>query len=95
MHIDPGLKEELKQYLLQKMHDSKKKVTIISAYPLQKNEMDELVRMFDYLQHAHIDNHVDASILAGFIIKFGTKRIDLSLRRRLSDVDASLIKVLE
>ena len=95
MHIDPGLKEELKQYLLQKMHDTKKRVTVISAYPLEKHEMDEIVRKFDYLEHAKIDNEVDKKILAGFVIKFGTKMIDVSLRRRLEDVDVSLSKILE
>ena len=95
MHIDPGLKEELKQYLLQKMHDTKKKVTVVSAYRLEKHEMDTIIHQFDYLEHAKIDNEVDSSILAGFVIKFGTKRIDVSLKRRIDDVNASLTKTLE
>ena len=95
MHIDPALKEELKQYLLRKMHDTKMRVTVVSAYPLQKHEIDDLIRKFDYLEHAHLDNEVDSSILAGFVIKFGTKMIDVSLRRKLEEVDASLSKTVE
>ena len=95
MHIDPALKEELKQYLMERLNDTHKKVTIISAYPLEQKEMDSLTHHFSELKHARLENHVDTSIMAGYVIKFGTKMIDISLRRKLEDVNRSLSDILE
>lgn len=90
MHIDPVLKGELKQYLLDRMNESRRNVTIVSAYPLAQKEMDDITHKFPELGNAKVENEVNSDIYAGFIIKFGTKRIDLSLRRRLDDVYRSL-----
>lgn len=95
MHIDPVLKDELKQYLLDRMHESHRKVTIISAYPLSQQEMDSIIHKFPELGNARVENEVDLNTYAGFIIKFGTKRIDLSLKRRIEEVHQSLTHTLE
>lgn len=93
MHIDPNLKEDLKSYLLEKIHQSKLIVTIVSAYPLEQHEMNQVAQKFEGMHNATIKNEIDKSILAGYIIKFGTKMIDLSLKRRLEDVSMSLLEV--
>ncbi len=95
MHIDPVLKDELKQYMLDRMSQSKRKVKIISAYELSRDEMDAIVLKFPEIGNAEMENKVDANIIAGFIVKFGTKRIDLSLKRRLEEINQSLVHSLE
>lgn len=95
MHIDPVLKDELKQYLLDRMHDTRRNVTIISAYKMAQAEIDAVIHHFPELGQAKVENIVDPGIYAGFIIKFGTKRIDLSLKRRLEELNQSLVRSLE
>ena len=95
MHIDPVLKDELKKYLLDRMSDTRKNVVIVSAYPLGEQEMNNVIHHFPELGQANVENVVDSKIYAGFVIKFGTKRIDLSLKRRLEEINHSLIQTLE
>ena len=87
MHIDQAIKEELKKYLAEKIDQNKRRVTIISAAPITDQDMTEIKNKFQYLSTSRIDTIVNRDILAGFIIKFGTKMIDLSLKKKLEDVD--------
>lgn len=86
MRIDPTIKEDLKRYLLEKLDEKKRIVTILSPYRLQPDDIDQIKAKFEDLHHAHIENVVDKSLLAGFVILFGTKMIDVSLKRKIGDI---------
>lgn len=86
MRIDPTIKEDLKRYLLEKLDEKKRIVTILSPYPLEADDIEEIKSKFEYLHHAHIENVIDKSLLAGFVIMFGTKMIDVSLKRKIGDI---------
>jgi F-type H+-transporting ATPase subunit delta len=86
MKIDFQLKQELKQYVLDRMDKEKRKVTIISAYPLTDKELIILKQNIDVLDNTKIENKIDENLIAGVVIKFGTKLIDLSLKGELQNL---------
>jgi len=90
MKIDPQLKEELKKYIIEREYKLKRKVTITSAYALTEKEMDILKTNLPVLKEAVVDNLIDRDLVAGVVIRFGTKMIDLSLKGELQ----SLLKLI-
>lgn len=93
MKIDPHIKEELKRFLEHKIIEEKKRVAVLSAYPLSKEELDQIINLFPYLRESSLVNRVDPEIIAGIIITFGTKRIDLSLGAQLKSLQQSLHEI--
>ncbi len=93
MKIDPHIKEELKKFLEHKIIEEKKRVTVLSAYPLSKEELDEITALFPNLKESILVNRVDSEIIAGIVITFGTKRIDLSLGTQLKNLHKSLHEI--
>jgi len=79
MQIDEALKQELKQYILDRQKKQQQKVLIKAPFKLSSVEMDKLDLLFPFLKNAEIQTEVDESLLAGVVIEFGSKRIDLSL----------------
>lgn len=86
MKIKPRLKEELKKYLLKRTSEEEKKVKIISAYKLTQEDLKDIYQNFPYLSKKDVDFAVDPELIAGIIIKQGSKLIDLSLVSRLKDL---------
>lgn len=86
MNIDPQLKSELKEYVLQKLHDQKKKVQLSSAYKLSSEDLQLLKSHLPFLKEAQIEESTNHELLAGIIITFGSKMIDLSLKGQLREV---------
>ncbi len=85
MHIDPQLKTEIKEYIRKKLLevDRHPLVTIISAYSLDEKEVSELKAKIGGLEKAILHFEVDQSLLAGVIIKYGSRMIDFSLKSEL------------
>jgi F0F1-type ATP synthase delta subunit len=83
MKIDPNLKEDLKQYISQRLSEKKQIVTVLSAAPLGEKEIALLKNHFPFLKDAHLNYETDPAVMAGVIIKFGSKMIDLSLSSEL------------
>lgn len=83
MKINPQLKEELKKYLQSRILESKRKLTIVSAYALDKREIAAIVSTLPDGSHIEPTVEVDKTILGGIIIKYGSKVIDLSLANQL------------
>lgn len=86
MKIDQQIKRELKEFVTQKINQSKQKVKIISPYLLSSDELTGLRNQFSILRTAEIVNICDPSLLAGIVISFGTKVIDLSLKGELTNL---------
>lgn len=87
MKIDAQLKEELKKYVLERQNKSQNKVIILSSYKLGNDDLELLKKNMNFLVKSEIINVVDQSLLAGVVIKFGTKIIDLSLRAELQNLE--------
>lgn len=86
MKVDPELKEELKKYIQQRISEKKQSVTVVAPYKMSDDELNLLRKKLPFLQDAHMNNEVDESLLAGAIIKFGSKMIDLSLKGQLQSL---------
>ncbi len=93
MKIDPQLRQELKDYLQKKLEHEKSRVQIVSAYTLTEHEMNMIHSHFPFLKGADTENVVDKSIVAGVVIKFGTKMIDLSLKTKLISLQQHLYDI--
>lgn len=94
MKIDPVLKEELADYLKQKIADARKRVVIVSAYHLDEAELVAIEEKFSLLHKAQIIQEQDPSLLGGFIIKFGSKMIDLSIKSELQKLKTSIYEII-
>lgn len=90
MRIDPAIKRELKIYLKKKIDDKNHKVTVYSTYALSEDEFTLLKKKLPLLKESIISNEIDKEILGGIVIKFGSKMIDLSLRRELLNLKKAL-----
>lgn len=93
MNIDQQIRNELK-----KAYDHIRKggglVEVITPYKLNEAEEKELKESFPFMKDAIITFSVDPSIMAGVIIKYGTKMIDLSLKSELTNLTHRLYESL-
>jgi len=85
MKIDFRLKEELRQYLKKKIKEEKEVVTVISAYPLTEEEINQIKDSWPAITGKKIVNVVDKKIIGGLIIKFDSQEIDLSIFNQLKN----------
>lgn len=83
MKISGRMKEELKKVFLAKLKEKNQEVEIISAYPLSANELTKLKKTLNVPSDAKATMRVDESLIAGYVIKKGSKMIDLSLLSQL------------
>ena len=77
------MKEELKKVFLAKLKEKNQEVEIVSAYPLSATELSKLMKTLAIPSSAKATTRVDESLIAGYIIKKGSKMIDLSLLSQL------------
>lgn len=91
-HDVKNKKEVIKKYLERRLEDKKKIVKIISAYKLNQEEIRLIMNQFPYLEKRYdkIENEIDEKIMAGVIIKFNSKVLNLTLESKLK----SLKKIL-
>ena len=93
MKIDPNLKEDLKQYIQKKNDHQKSIVTVVSSYTLSNEELNSLKNNIPVLKDAEIHQEIDTDIMAGVIIKFGSKMIDLSLKSELQKLQQKIYEI--
>lgn len=86
MKIDYKIKQDLEKYLKEKLREEKEKIIIVSSYPLDHNDLGKIKTKFSFLKNSNnIVNQVDKSIIAGIVVKYGSKVIDLSLSSKLKN----------
>ena len=93
MKIDTNLKEDLKNYIQNRMAHDKSIVTVISPYTLSDSEVQTLKNSMPMLKEAVILQEKDAEIIGGVIIKFGSKMIDLSLKSELQKLQQKIYEI--
>lgn len=86
MKIKPHLKEDLKKYLTEKVRAEEQRIKVYSAYRLSNEEKDLLKKSVKELEWREVDYLVDESLLAGVLIKKGSKEINISLKGTLSNL---------
>jgi len=91
MKIDQAIKEDLKKVFQKELAVRKNRVTVFSPYRLSTEEMAKLKMIFPQIKDRPFGNEVDESLLAGVIIKYGTKMIDLSVKSRLNKIHSEII----
>lgn len=93
MKINPKLKKNLKSFLMENIHKEQNRVQVFSADALNIEEKQVLGKKFTELNWAQADYQVDKSVIAGIIIKVGSKTIDLSLMGSLSKLSNTLYEI--
>jgi len=83
MKIDPQIKKDLKIRLKKDLEKKKNQVVIVSAYKLSQNETESLLKSFPELRKEAVEYEIDPNILAGYIIKKGSRILDISLSGKL------------
>jgi len=94
MKINPKLKQDLKSFLLERIQKEQNRVIVISADNLSSEEKKVLSgKKFTDLNWNQAVYQIDKSIIAGIIIKVGSKIIDLSLMGSLSKLSNTLYEI--
>lgn len=93
MKINPKLKKDLKSFLLENIQKEQNRVLVMSSDVLGSDERQVLKKKFLDLNWSQADYRVDRSIIAGIIIKVGSKTIDLSLMGSLSKLSNTLYEI--
>lgn len=93
MKINPKLKDELKNFLMEKIQKEQNSVAVYSADSLSIDEKKALEKKFTDLNWKEAVYKIDKSIIAGIIIKVGSKTIDLSLSGSLSKLSNTLYEI--
>ena len=90
MKINPQLKEELKTHLNDQIQKEKERLLIMSAYTLSQKEIQAILSSFPELTTREYENVVDTSLMGGFVLRFGSKIVDLSIRTILQTFSKSI-----
>lgn len=91
MRINPHIRDELKLFL--KEHVGKLKEKIIVTSPQVLNSEDKeliLTKVLKFPHYANLEYKIEPNLLAGAVIRIGSKIIDLSLRGQLMNVQRKL-----
>jgi len=91
--INPKLKKDLRSFLLENIQKEQNRVLVQSADVLGIEEKKVLGKKFSNLNWKEADFQVDKSIIAGVVIKVGSKTIDLSLMGSLSKLSNTLYEI--
>ena len=86
MKVKPRLKEDLKKYLLAREQEEERKVVVISAHKLSDDEIKNISSLFPELKGKKIEQKLDESLIAGVVIRHGSKVRDLSLKQQLTNL---------
>ncbi|MCR4276847.1 MAG: F0F1 ATP synthase subunit delta [Candidatus Roizmanbacteria bacterium] len=93
MKINPKLKQDLKSFLMEKIQKEQNRVLVLSADKLDIDERKLLEKKFSDLNWKDSVYQIDKSVIAGIIIKVGSKTIDLSLTGSLSKLSNTLYEI--
>jgi len=86
MKIKPNLKKDLKKYLIEKVRNEEQKLKVYSPYKLSDEEKSILKKKFREFDWSNVDYLIDESLMAGVLLKRGSKVINISLLKTLSNL---------
>jgi len=86
MKLSKQIKEELRLYLKDRLSEREVRTQIFAPYELSQAEVEDIKLRVSIIRNSDVDVIVDKSILAGIIIKHGSKLIDYSLKSKLDNL---------
>lgn len=86
MRINPKLKGELKKFVLDKIRSDHERIVVYSSVRLSKDDVGILKSKFSGISFQNAQYCIDESLLAGVMIKVGSKIIDCSVKGTLSNL---------
>ncbi len=93
MKIKPRLKEDLKKFLFLKLSEESKVVTFISSHKLTNEQIEDIKDRFPRIKNKEIILEINENLMAGFIIKEGSKITDLSLKSNLNRIKKNIYEL--
>lgn len=93
MKIDPVIKEELKQFVVEKLKRQNERLVIVSASKLSNADLVTVRKNLGLSPKAAIEQRVDEELLGGIILTVGTKMIDLSIRGQLQKFHREMYEI--
>lgn len=90
MKINKYIKQDISAYLNEQAQKEKNKVTVYSHQSLTKEDIENIYLLIPSLKDRPIETIIDRDILAGIIIRFGSKILDLSLNSKLKNLEKDL-----
>jgi F0F1-type ATP synthase delta subunit len=93
MKINPKLKQDLKKFLIEEIQKEQNRVVVFSADNLDIDGKKTLEKKFSNLNWSNAVYRIDKSVIAGIIIKIGSRAIDLSLFGSLSKLSNTLYEI--
>jgi F0F1-type ATP synthase delta subunit len=93
MKIDQHVKQELHK-MYKEIRERGGIVEVTAPYRLTDLEIAELKKTFPMIRGAELILHVEPTLLAGVVIKYKSKMIDLSLKSELTNLTQLLYESL-
>ncbi|MDP3974556.1 MAG: F0F1 ATP synthase subunit delta [bacterium] len=93
MKIKPRLKEDLKKFLLLKLGEESKIVTLISSHKLTNEQIEDIKERFPRIKNKEIILEINEKLMAGFILKEGSKITDFSLKSNLNNIKKNIYEL--
>jgi len=93
MKIKPRLKEDLKKFLFLKLGEESKVVTLISSHKLTNEQIEDIKERFPRIKNKEIILEIKENLMAGFILKEGSKITDLSLKSNLNNIKKNIYEL--
>jgi len=93
MKINPKLKNDLRHFLMDKIQEEQDIVKVYSADLLSDDDKKNLINKFKELNWKTARFETDKSVIAGVVIKVGSRIIDLSLFGSLSKLTNTLYEI--
>ncbi|MEL6358765.1 MAG: F0F1 ATP synthase subunit delta, partial [Bacteroidota bacterium] len=75
-------------------HQGIKKAHVTATFPLSDElaaQLQEIVRKMTPAKQIELDRHIDPTLLGGYVLQVEDKRLDQSLRKRLSVISEQLL----
>ncbi len=86
MKISPGIKNDLKRFLVRTLRERDEQVTVTSACKLDSSAMNQIYEMLRGVDKNAVHVEIDETLMAGIVIRKGSKVIDLSLKTQLEQL---------
>jgi F0F1-type ATP synthase delta subunit len=90
LKINPDLKKQVREFVKERLEHGVQYVELISPYELSSQEIDKYRREVGISGSAEVFNIVDKSLMAGIVVRCGSKMIDLSVRSELENLKNTL-----
>ena len=93
MKIKPRLKEDLKKFLFLKLGEESKVVTLISSHKLTNEQIEDIKERFPRIKNKEIILEIKENLMAGFILKEGSKITEISLKSNLNNIKKNIYEL--